>query len=54
MDNIFQDLIESRKEAREMGLIIEENFCETCDRMLYNKKDFRKNRCIWCDPKGDK
>ena len=53
-ESLFQDLIVSIKEARELNLIIEEIYCNICDRILPNKKFITLNGCLWCDPKGDK
>ena len=45
---LFQDLIVSIKEARELGLIFDEIFCEICERRLPNNIK-TKNGCAWCD-----
>lgn len=56
--SLFEDLLFSVKEAKEMGLIIDEKFCCFCERTLPDKKYKTMNGCLWCDTnyylKGDK
>lgn len=52
--DLFRDLIVSIKEAREMGLIMEDKYCEVCDRLVPNKNYITSDGCLWCDPKGEK
>lgn len=52
-EDLFQDLIKSIEEAKELGLNFD-IFCEKCQRDIPNKKHLTSNGCLWCDPKGDK